>query len=117
MPDTITDWKSNGFCTSTAFGFGISETSTLRAFQPFFVSLTLPYSIIRGEEVPIEATVFDYLLSEECLVVRVSLLESEEVSIAGNILQHSVCVCAGKSETVEFEVTGLTVGEAQIEGD
>ncbi|XP_071793986.1 alpha-2-macroglobulin-like isoform X2 [Asterias amurensis] len=114
VPHTITDWKSNGFCTSTQSGFGISETSTLRAFQPFFVSLTLPYSIIRGEEVPIKATVFNYL-SEECLVVRVTLLESSKIGVAGNTLIHSVCVCAGKSETIEFEVTGKAVGEAEIE--
>lgn len=32
----------------------------LRVFQPFFVSVDLPYSVIRGEEVAITAVVFNY---------------------------------------------------------
>ncbi|NXE57484.1 A2MG protein, partial [Casuarius casuarius] len=37
IPDTITEWKANAFCTSTDAGFGLSPTVSLRAFQPFFV--------------------------------------------------------------------------------
>jgi len=33
----------------------------MTAFKPFFVSLTLPYSIRRGEEFALQATVFNYL--------------------------------------------------------
>ena len=67
VPHTITEWVSNGFCTSFYEGLGVSSTSYLKAFQPFFVSVTLPYSVIRGETVPVTANIFNYL--EECLVV------------------------------------------------
>lgn len=33
----------------------------LRAFQPFFISLNLPYAVIRGEELALEVTIFNYL--------------------------------------------------------
>lgn len=33
----------------------------LQAFQPFFISLNLPYSVIRGEEFALEVTIFNYL--------------------------------------------------------
>lgn len=42
----------------------------LQVFQSFFVSLNLPYSVVRGEEVALQVTVFNYE-SEEQLVSRV----------------------------------------------
>lgn len=36
----------------------------LTAFKPFFVSLTLPYSVIRGEEFALTITVFNYLTND-----------------------------------------------------
>ena len=63
VPDTITSWVANGFAMSSVYGMGISNRVTLKAFQPFFVQMTLPYSVIRGEEIPITMTVFNYLSS------------------------------------------------------
>lgn len=48
VPDTITMWKAMTFCTSQASGFGLSPTVGFTAFKPFFVDLTLPYSVVRG---------------------------------------------------------------------
>jgi len=49
-------------------GFGLSPTVSLRAFQPFFVELTLPYSVVRGEAFTLKASVFNYLTA--CIRVR-----------------------------------------------
>ena len=69
VPDTITSWVANGFAMSFEYGMGVSNRATLKAFQPFFVQMTLPYSVIRGEEVPITVTVFNYLpSSSKCLL-------------------------------------------------
>uniref|UniRef100_A0A8C5TPS2 Alpha-2-macroglobulin n=1 Tax=Malurus cyaneus samueli TaxID=2593467 RepID=A0A8C5TPS2_9PASS len=57
IPDTITEWKANAFCTSAHTGFGLSPTVSLRAFQPFFVELTMPYSVVRGESFTLKDTV------------------------------------------------------------
>ncbi|XP_062971829.1 ovostatin homolog 1-like [Cynocephalus volans] len=61
VPDTITQWKASGFCMNDRAGFGISPTISLKAFQPFFVDLTLPYSVVRGETFTLKADVFNYL--------------------------------------------------------
>uniref|UniRef100_A0A8C3I069 Ovostatin n=1 Tax=Chrysemys picta bellii TaxID=8478 RepID=A0A8C3I069_CHRPI len=61
IPDTITEWKASVFCLEKESGFGISAPTSLTAFQPFFVDLTLPYSIIRGEDFLLRANVFNYL--------------------------------------------------------
>lgn len=66
VPDTITKWAAGAFCTSSV-GFGLAPDTGLTAFQPFFVSLTLPYSVIRGEVFTLKATVFNYL--SRCIMV------------------------------------------------
>ena len=67
VPDTITSWIASAFAMSDASGLGVSKPTSLKVFQPFFVSLTLPYSVIRGEEVSIITTVFNY--EKKCLTV------------------------------------------------
>lgn len=69
VPDTITEWKAMTFCTSQSRGFGLSPTVGLTAFKPFFVELTLPYSVVRGESFRLTATIFNYL--KDCIRVRV----------------------------------------------
>lgn len=59
------------FCTSETHGLGISETTSLRSFKPFFVEPILPYSIFRGESFPLTVKVFNYL--KQCMVVSGSL--------------------------------------------
>eukprot|EP00073_Rattus_norvegicus_P046431 XP_017448579.1 PREDICTED: murinoglobulin-1-like [Rattus norvegicus] len=61
VPDTITEWKAGALCLSNDTGLGLSSVATLQAFQPFFVELTMPYSVIRGEAFTLKATVMNYL--------------------------------------------------------
>ena len=68
IPDTITTWKAMTFCTSQSKGFGLSPTVGVTAFKPFFVDLTLPYSVVRGESFRLTATIFNYL--KQCIRVR-----------------------------------------------
>lgn len=66
VPDTITKWAAGAFCTSPV-GFGLAPNVDLTAFKPFFVSLTLPYSVIREEMFTLKASVFNYL--PKCIMV------------------------------------------------
>ena len=61
VPDTVTQWMGNAYCASTTDGIGISNITLLTSFQPFFLSMSLPYSVIRGEVVSLIITVFNYL--------------------------------------------------------
>ena len=80
VPDTITTWASGAFCTSPG-GLGLAPSTTLTAFQPFFVSLTLPFSVIRGEVFTLRATVFNYLST--CIMVNEELLSCGSLKEAG----------------------------------
>jgi hypothetical protein len=69
VPHTVTEWLGSGFCVNAKSGVGVSKPFKITAFQPFFMSFTLPYSLVRGESVAIPVTVFNYL-TNQCLKVR-----------------------------------------------
>ena len=59
-PDSITTWILRAVGLSKEHGLGIGE-SQLRVFQPFFLTVDLPFSAIRGEEFPVKVALFNYL--------------------------------------------------------
>lgn len=62
VPDTITSWIVTGFSVDSVTGLGITkEAKKLTVFQPFFISLNLPYSVKRGEVITVPCTVFNYM--------------------------------------------------------
>ncbi|NWJ08590.1 A2ML1 protein, partial [Crypturellus undulatus] len=66
VPDTVAEWKARMFCLAGR-GFGLAPIAKLRTVQPFFVDVTLPYSVIQGETFTLKATVFNYL--QQCIQV------------------------------------------------
>ncbi|NXQ29768.1 A2MG protein, partial [Alaudala cheleensis] len=113
IPDTITEWKANAFCTSAATGFGLSPTVSLRAFQPFFVELTMPYSVVRGESFTLKATVFNYLPA--CIRVSVSLAESTHfLALPVGKQEESYCICVNERKTVAWAVTPRSLGQVEF---
>ena len=60
VPDSITTWMLRAVAVSKEKGLGVAENS-LRVFQPFFLTIDLPYSAIRGEEFPVQVSVYNYL--------------------------------------------------------
>ncbi|XP_020782533.2 alpha-2-macroglobulin isoform X2 [Boleophthalmus pectinirostris] len=112
VPDTITKWAANAFCVSSV-GLGIAPNTALTAFQPFFVSLTLPYSVIRGEVFTLKATVFNYL--SKCIMVKVTLAESDHFTFKPcDSCQYTVCLCGEESSTFSWVVTPTTLGEVSL---
>ncbi|NXY13730.1 A2ML1 protein, partial [Atrichornis clamosus] len=66
-PAAAAEWKVRMFCLAGR-GFGLAPAASLRTVQPFFMDVTLPYSVIRGETFLMKATVFSYL--KQCIQVR-----------------------------------------------
>ncbi|XP_062335112.1 alpha-2-macroglobulin-like protein 1 [Osmerus eperlanus] len=112
VPDTITQWAAGAFCMSPV-GLGLAPSTALTAFQPFFVSLTLPYSVIRGEVFALRATVFNYLT--KCIMVKVTLSKSDQFCIktCGGY-QYQLCVCPGESRTFRWIITPTALGEVSV---
>ena len=61
VPDTITEWKAGALCLSNDTGLGLSSVAPLQVFQDFFVEVSFPYSVVRGEAFMLKATVMNYL--------------------------------------------------------
>ncbi|NXW23013.1 A2MG protein, partial [Circaetus pectoralis] len=113
IPDTITEWKANAFCTSADTGFGLSPTVSLRAFQPFFVELTMPYSVVRGESFTLKATVFNYLTA--CIRVSVTLAQSTHfLATLVEKEEESHCLCENGRKTVAWLVTPKSLGQVEF---
>ncbi|XP_029026578.1 alpha-2-macroglobulin isoform X2 [Betta splendens] len=112
VPDTITKWAAGAFCVSSV-GLGVSPSTRLTAFQPFFVSLTLPYSVIRGEVFTLKATVFNYL--SKCIVANVTLAHSEQYSFRDcEGCEYSMCLCGEESRTFSWIVTPTALGDIKL---
>uniref|UniRef100_A0A4W5PHS5 Alpha-2-macroglobulin domain-containing protein n=1 Tax=Hucho hucho TaxID=62062 RepID=A0A4W5PHS5_9TELE len=107
VPDTITKWAAGAFCTSPV-GFGLAPNTGLTAFQPFFVSLTLPYSVIRGEVFTLKATVFNYL--SKCIMVSPPSIIFLNLSCC----QYTLCLCAEESRTFKWILTPTALGEVSV---
>ncbi|XP_066457796.1 alpha-2-macroglobulin-like protein 1 [Eleutherodactylus coqui] len=111
-PDTITQFNATAFCVGE-LGFGLSPQVSLTVFQPFFVDLALPYSIIQGETLVLKATVFNYL--SQCLKVQITLLNSPEYSVEGcEVCTSSSCICANQAVTFSWNITANKIGTVTI---
>ncbi|KAK3096606.1 hypothetical protein FSP39_001625 [Pinctada imbricata] len=110
VPDTITEWIGNSVCVSSTAGIGISQPTALRAFQPFFLSFTLPYSAVRGEVVPVLVTVFNYM--SESLTVE--LERSPDFDLQVSAATKYDCIHGGESSTFKFDITPKSLGKIKI---
>uniref|UniRef100_A0A667ZPC4 Alpha-2-macroglobulin bait region domain-containing protein n=1 Tax=Myripristis murdjan TaxID=586833 RepID=A0A667ZPC4_9TELE len=112
VPDTITTWETEAFCLSPQ-GFGLAPRKEFTVFQPFFLELSLPYSIIRGEHFELKATVFNYLTS--CIMVTVTPAPSVEYTLtplSGD--KYSSCLCASERKTVSWTMAPSVLGAVNV---
>ncbi|XP_067205128.1 thioester-containing protein 1 allele R1-like isoform X2 [Linepithema humile] len=81
VPDSITSWVLTAFSVNDAHGLGlIEEPRKLKVFKPFFISVDLPYSVIRGEIVGVQIVVFNYMNKD--VTAEVLLYEQKEFDFA-----------------------------------
>ncbi|XP_009936163.2 alpha-2-macroglobulin-like protein 1 [Opisthocomus hoazin] len=105
-------WKVKTFCLAGR-GFGLAPTTSLRTIQPFFVDVTLPYSVIRGETFMLKATVFNYL--QQCIQIHVVLVRSSDFQVEPcRTCRDKECLCAEESKTFMWNVTAVQLGTVNI---
>ncbi|XP_067449972.1 alpha-2-macroglobulin-like [Thunnus thynnus] len=112
VPDTITTWETEAFCLSPQ-GFGLAPRKELTVFQPFFLELSMPYSIIRGEHFELKATTFNYLSS--CIMVTVTPAPSLDYTLtplSGD--QYTSCLCANERKTLSWTMAPSVLGVVNV---
>ncbi|XP_045079331.1 alpha-2-macroglobulin-like isoform X2 [Coregonus clupeaformis] len=112
VPDTITTWETEVFCLAPS-GFGLAPLVELTVFQPFFLELTLPYSVIRGEHFELKATVFNYL--SKCIMVSVTPALSSDYTLTPlNDVHYSSCLCANGRKTFSWTMAPSVLGVLNV---
>ncbi|XP_060799865.1 alpha-2-macroglobulin-like [Neoarius graeffei] len=112
VPDTITTWETEVFCVSSV-GLGLAPPANLTVFQPFFLELSLPYSIIRGEVFELKATVFNYL--SKCIMVIVTLAPSSDYTLEpSSDGKYSSCLCANGRKTFKWTLIPTVLGVVNV---
>ena len=69
IPDTITTWVMQAVAINEKTGLGLATPLRIVGRLDYFISLKIPYSVKRGEQVSLLVTVFNYHDQE----MRVSL--------------------------------------------
>ncbi|XP_053925308.1 alpha-2-macroglobulin-like protein 1 isoform X2 [Cuculus canorus] len=111
-PAAAAEWKVKTFCL-TGRRFGLAPTTSLRTVQPYFVDVTLPYSVIQGETFVLKATVFHYL--QQCIQIYVALARSSNFQVEPcRTCRDRECLCAEESKTFTWNVTAVQLGTLNI---
>ena len=139
-PDSITTWMLRAVALSKEKGLGVAEAQ-LKVLQPFFLSIDLPYSCIRGEEFPVKVALYNYTRTPQHYTVELERAgwfdlagpASQTVTVGANDLggaqftirphdlgTHQVKVTARSAETADALVRDLIVepegvGREQVE--
>ncbi|XP_001992839.2 CD109 antigen isoform X1 [Drosophila grimshawi] len=101
IPDTITSWVVTAFAVHPEKGLAVTDDQLkIKTFQPFFVSVRLPYSVKRGEVINVPALVFNYLPKN--LDVEVSL-DNEDNEYDFVDISNEVIGEQKRSQTVRVE--------------
>ncbi|NXI92835.1 CO4 protein, partial [Psophia crepitans] len=114
-PDSITSWEVQAISISPQKGFCIADPHTFAVFKDFFVSLRLPYSVKRHEQLEIKAVVYNYLPNDLQVTV---MMDGVKGLCTAEVMEKSVqltLTVKGNSATpAYFSVVPLIVGEIPI---
>ncbi|XP_040178089.1 alpha-2-macroglobulin-like protein 1 [Rana temporaria] len=109
-PDSITKFDTDAFCLGKS-GFGEMSNVMLTTFKPYFIELTMPYSVVQGEKFTITALVYNYL--KECIMVFSSLSGLGDRSATENKKQTK-CICEEESTSFTWNVTASNLGNLKV---
>jgi len=74
IPDTITTWVMQAVAINNKTGLGLATPLRIVGKRDFFISLKIPYSVKRGEQVSLLVTVFNYHDQEMQVSLKVTSL-------------------------------------------
>ncbi|XP_073402580.1 alpha-2-macroglobulin-like protein 1 isoform X2 [Dendrobates tinctorius] len=109
-PHSITTWETDAFCLGKS-GFGEASGVGLKSFQPYFIDLISPYSVVQGEEFTITAHVFSYI--KACMMVSVSLSALKNYPSVGN-KEQSKCLCEDQFASFTWNISASEPGNIQV---
>ncbi|XP_070812032.1 complement C5 [Pituophis catenifer annectens] len=72
LPDSLTTWEIQGVSISDK-GICVADTLEVEVIKDVFINVHIPYSVVRGEQIELKATIYNYstLKSRFCLRINV----------------------------------------------
>ncbi|XP_017326706.1 complement C4-B [Ictalurus punctatus] len=115
LPDSITTWEIQAVSVSRSHGFCVAEPLEIRAFQQLFISLRLPYSVRKNEQMAIVVVIYNYGKHEKELAVHMKQIDGLCSPGASSTDSYvNISLAKGSSETVTFSAVPLKEGEFPI---
>lgn len=118
MPDTITSWIISAFAISDDYGLGLTKTiRRLKVFQPFFLSMNLPYAIKRGEILTVPIIVYNYLdVDVNASIVlhnhdnEFDFIDSDESIVENGARKKFIAITSNNGTSVSFAIRPHRIG-------
>ncbi|XP_031225832.1 complement C5 [Mastomys coucha] len=74
LPDSLTTWEIQGIGISDN-GICVADTLKAKVFKDVFLEMNIPYSVVRGEQIQLKGTVYNYMTSGTMFCVKMSAVE------------------------------------------
>ncbi|XP_072115083.1 complement C4-A-like [Mobula birostris] len=114
IPDSITTWEIQAVGMFESKGFCVEEPKKLKVFQPFFLAMTLPYSVRRNEQLIVKVTLYNYLPQDVTVLVYMKEAEGLCTSFTSQEEGRRLSVPANSARSVDFPMVALVVGNIPI---
>ncbi|KAK5862446.1 hypothetical protein PBY51_017843 [Eleginops maclovinus] len=115
LPDSITTWEIQVVTLSAATGFCVVKPSEVRAFNSIFVSLRLPYSVKKYEQLMISPIIYNYGDDKQHLAVHME--QTEGLCSAGSATMTAfvnITVEPQSTQSVSFSAVPMVTGQIPI---
>lgn len=116
LPDSLTTWEIQGVGISNS-GICVADTLKAQVFKDVFLEMNIPYSVVRGEQIQLKGTVYNYRTSGMQFCVKMSPVEG--ICTGSSTTEHrgrksSKClpqkIEGSSSHWVTFTVLPLEIG-------
>ncbi|XP_042345143.1 complement C4-B [Plectropomus leopardus] len=115
LPDSITTWEVQVVTMSAATGLCVVKPSEVRAFKRTFVSLRLPYSVKKFEQLSISPVIYNY--GSDPLQLAVHMEQTEGLCSPGSATTSAfvnITVERESSQFVSFSAVPMVTGSIPI---
>ncbi|XP_032903640.1 complement C4-like [Amblyraja radiata] len=114
IPSSITTWEIQAVGMFKNKGFCIAEPKTLKVFKPMFVSLRLPYSVKRNEQLEVRVVLYNYAPIDLKVKVYMNKVDYLCSPATGQLNTRTVTVTSNSAYSIYFSIVPLAIGNIPI---
>ncbi|XP_055521864.1 complement C4-B-like [Leucoraja erinacea] len=114
IPSSITTWEIQAVGMFKNKGFCIAEPKTLKVFKPMFISLRLPYSVKRNEQLEVRVVLYNYTPIDLQVKVYMNTVDNLCSPATGQLNARTVTVTKNSAYSIYFSIVPLAIGNIPI---